>query len=60
MLATVTSLRSRQAPVAPDSEDTPVVARWLLARGWTALDAFHAGFPADLAALMLTIETAPS
>ena len=52
MLATVTPLRP------PADPDTPVVARWLLRHGWVALDAFHAGFPADLCAAVLIAEIA--
>ncbi len=55
MSATVTQLRPRQAPAAPDP-DTPAVARWLLRHGWAALDAFHAGFDADVCAAMLMME----
>ena len=55
MPATVTQLRPRETPAAPDP-DTPVVAAWLLRRGWTALDAFHAGLSAELAAAMFVLE----
>jgi len=55
MTATVTQLRPREAPATPDP-DIPVVAAFLTRNGWTALDAFHAGFPADLAAAMWVLE----
>ena len=59
MTATVTQLRPRDPDTTPDP-DIPVVARWLLSRGWTGQDAFHAGLPVDLAAAMLIREAAPS
>jgi len=43
----------------PDPDILPA-ARYLLRQGWTGGDAFHAGLDLDLAAMMLTIETAPS
>ena len=49
----VTQLRT------PDPDILPA-ARYLLRQGWTGGDAFHAGLDLDLAAMMLTIETAPS
>lgn len=55
MPETVLQFRRREAPAAPDP-DTPVVAAWLLRRGWTALDAFHAGLSAELAAAMFVLE----
>lgn len=42
---------------APDA-DTPVVARWLIAHDWSALDAFHVGLGLEVCALMWTIEAA--
>ncbi len=50
MTATVTPIRPAADP------DTPAVARWLARRGWSALDAFHAGLPADLCAAVLIAE----
>ncbi len=44
---------------APDPDILPA-ARYLLRQGWTGGDAFLAGLDLDLAAMMLTIETAPS
>jgi len=55
MTATVTQLHPREADTTPDP-DMPVVARWLLSRGWTGQDAFHAGLPVDLAAAILILE----
>lgn len=43
---------------APDP-DTPAVARWLHRHGWAALDAFHAGFDADVCAALWMLETSP-
>ena len=43
----------------PDPDILPA-ARYLLRKGWTGGDAFHAGLDLDLAAMMLTIEVSPS
>ena len=55
MPATVTQLRPRETPAAPDP-DTPVVAAWLLRRGWTGAEAYDAGLGPELAASMLVLE----
>ena len=55
MTATVTQLRPCEKEATPDP-DIPVVAAFLARNGWTALDAFHAGFSADLAAAMWVLE----
>jgi hypothetical protein len=55
MTATITRIADRRTPAAPDP-DIPVVAAWLLRRGWTATDAFHAGLSAGLAAAMVILE----
>ena len=47
------------ATAYPDPDILPA-ARYLLRQGWTGGDAFHAGLDLDLAAMMITIETAPS
>ena len=45
-----------RTPEATPDPDMPVVAAWLLRRGWTGQDAFHAGLPVDLAAAILILE----
>jgi len=55
MQATVLQFPTREPDTTPDP-DIPVVAAWLLARGWTGQDAFHAGLPVDLAAAILILE----
>jgi len=57
MQATVLQFRTRDPDTTPEPDpDIPVVARWLLSRGWTGQDAFHAGLPVDLAAAILILE----
>jgi hypothetical protein len=51
---------SNVIPLPAPDPDTPVVARYLMRQGWTWVDAFHAGLDANVGAMMLAIETAPS
>jgi len=59
MATSVLQFRPREAPAAPDPRIKPA-ASLLRDLGWSALDAFHAGFPADLCAVMLIAEASSS
>ena len=59
MAATVTQLRPRQAPAAPEPDpDAPATARYLTRHGWTAQDVLHSGMGMDVFAAMWAAETA--
>ena len=51
---------SNVIPLPTPDADRPAAARYLIAHGFTALDAWHLGLDADLAAAMWMLEGPPS
>ena len=60
MAATITDIRSRQAPATPEPDpDAAATARYLARKGWTAAEVFHSGiWGLDVWAAMLAREIA--